>query len=124
MSWIMPSEAEARLEGAMVDAFREALELWIKKQADYGPNNIAQAGEAGVALRANDKVQRLLTLLKPTAIDNPGVPANEAVRDSWLDLVNYAAMGLLLRDGNWPAPNESELSDAPANCPHCGGSLP
>lgn len=101
------------LEISMTQAFHEAFELWKRKQHDYGPENIAQAGEAGVALRANDKVQRLRTLL---ILGGTTVITNEPIRDTWLDLINYAAMGLLLRDGKWPKPTVTK------GCPTCGRS--
>lgn len=118
----MSLQQDTELAKAMLVAFDEAYELWRRKQADYGPNNIAQAGEVGVALRANDKVQRLLTLLgmgKGSTVKKYTAEC-ESLRDSWLDLINYAAMGLLLRDNKWPQP---ELSDAPARCPHCRKEL-
>lgn len=102
---------DTELVASMAAALGEALGLWKQRQAEYGPGNVAMMGEFGVVTRLNDKVQRIKNL-----INKP----NESLRDSWLDAINYAAMGLLLRDGKWPL---GDLSDDPAKCPHCGRAL-
>ena len=76
-------------------------ELFIKKQGDYGPNNISMGGNIGLAkiaivIRINDKVQRLLNLLK-----NDSTPNNESIEDSFMDLTNYGIMALILIRGKW-----------------------
>ncbi len=93
---------EGRMAGVFEDAYRhmakvlaEVFEMWKAKQHDYGPGNIAQMGEIGVATRANDKVQRLMHL-------KPGDEANEPVIDSWLDLCDYGAIGAAVHRGLWP----------------------
>ena len=76
----------------------ENLVLFDKKQKDYGPNNINAnpCPELGVAIRANDKVQRLLNLLY-----NQQQPNNESIADAWSDLANYGLIGTLLNKGEW-----------------------
>jgi hypothetical protein len=44
-----------------------------------------------------DKTARLNHL-----IDNGATPENESLRDSFLDLLNYAAIALMVLDGKWP----------------------
>jgi hypothetical protein len=44
-----------------------------------------------------DKTARINNL-----IDTGATPENESLRDSFLDLMNYAAIALLVIDGNWP----------------------
>jgi len=75
--------------------------LFDKKQKDYGPNNIAgnPCPELGVAIRANDKVQRLMNLLY-----NQASPNNESIADAWSDLSNYGLIGSLLNNGEWQDP--------------------
>lgn len=74
------------------------LQVFDRKQKDYGPYNIASnpCPELGVAIRCNDKVQRLMNLL----YDNKE-PNVESKNDSWLDLANYAYIGLMTSNGEW-----------------------
>ena len=71
----------------------EALELFSKKNADYG-DAFAKFGIIGVLMRIEDKIQRSLSITKNgvTLVDD------EKIRDTLLDLHNYAAMGLMLLD--------------------------
>jgi len=82
------------------DTFNEAHFLLLKKHADYGPTNIANApGGAlnGLRVRMHDKTARINHL-----IDNASEARNESLRDSFIDLANYAIIGLMVLDGNWP----------------------
>ena len=71
----------------------EALELFKKKNADYG-DAFAKFGLIGVLVRIEDKIQRLLS------IKNSGIQlvSDEGLRDTLIDLHNYAAMGINLLD--------------------------
>ena len=77
------------------------LKVFDAKQQDYGPNNIAgnPCPELGVAIRANDKIQRLMNLLY-----NQQTPNNESVQDAWSDLANYGLIGSLLNSDQWLEP--------------------
>jgi len=80
--------------------FTEANDLLIKKHKDYGPTNIANApGGAlnGLRVRMHDKQARINHL-----IDNKLDPKNESLRDSFLDLANYAIIALMVLDEEWP----------------------
>ena len=69
-----------------------ALELFRKKNADYG-DAFAKHGLIGVLVRIEDKIQRALSITKNgiTLVDE------ETLNDTLLDLHNYAAMALILR---------------------------
>jgi len=71
----------------------EALELFIKKNTDYG-DAFAEFGLIGVLVRIEDKIKRSIH------ITNRGINlvSEEKIRDTLLDLHNYAAMGLMLID--------------------------
>ena len=71
----------------------EALELFTKKNADYG-DSFATYGPVGVLVRLGDKISRL------NSITNKGVNLvnTESLRDTLIDLHNYAAMAVLLID--------------------------
>ena len=72
---------------------KTGLELFTKKNTDYG-DAFAKFGLIGVLMRIEDKIQRSLS------ITNNGVNLvdDESIRDTLLDLHNYAAMGLMLLD--------------------------
>ena len=75
-------------------------ELLLAKHRDYGPRNIADApGGAinGLRVRMHDKMARINHL-----VDNKQEAVNEPLRDSFMDLANYAMIGLLVVDGKWP----------------------
>lgn len=84
----------------VADTFAEAHMLLLKKHADYGPTNIANApGGAvnGLRVRMHDKLARISHL-----IDSGADAKNEPLRDSFLDLANYGIIGLMVLDGFWP----------------------
>jgi hypothetical protein len=103
-------EAEARAEqeqenferwsNLVYRYFEENAELLLSKHKDYGPKNISSApGGAlnGLRVRIHDKTARINHL-----IDNGADPENESLRDSFVDLANYATIALLVLDGAWP----------------------
>ena len=71
----------------------EGLELFKKKNADYG-DAFAKYGIIGVLMRIEDKIQRSLSITK----NGVNLVKDENIRDTLLDLHNYAAMGLMLID--------------------------
>ena len=80
--------------------FNYNAELLLKKHKDYGPRNIADApGGAinGLRVRMHDKMARINHL-----VDTKQDAVNEPLRDSFMDLANYAMIGLLVVDGKWP----------------------
>jgi hypothetical protein len=98
------SSGDAALEACMAHIFSLVLEIFKVKQHDYGPANIAEAGEEGVATRANDKTKRLRQLVGNG--QDPAV-AGETVDDTWLDLSDYGAIGYAVRQGWWPGATEA-----------------
>jgi hypothetical protein len=72
---------------------KEGLELFKKKNADYG-DAFAEYGTIGVLMRIQDKIKRSMSITKNgvTLVDN------ESIRDTLIDLHNYAAMGIMLID--------------------------
>ena len=85
---------------AMWDVLDGAGNLLLKKHRDYGPSNIAGAPGGplnGLRVRMWDKTARINHL-----IDSGATPENESLRDSFIDLLNYSAIALLVLDGKWP----------------------
>ena len=62
----------------------------IRKQRDYGHENIARFGRIGLFVRLHDKVARLENLLQSGA-----TPENESLTDNLLDVLGYCAIGLM-----------------------------
>jgi hypothetical protein len=72
----------------------EALSLFERKNQDYG-DAFANYGVVGVMVRLNDKLQRCLN------ISNTQIQlVDESLKDTLLDMHNYAAMALMLLDAN------------------------
>ena len=71
----------------------EALSLFTRKNADYG-DAFANYGPVGVIMRMGDKIQRLMSITKT----NVQMVDSESLRDTLIDLHNYAAMGVMLID--------------------------
>ena len=69
----------------------EALELIIKKNADYG-DAFATFGTIGVLVRIEDKIKRCISI----SSKNVQLVDDETLRDTLIDLHNYAAMALML----------------------------
>jgi hypothetical protein len=77
----------------------ELRSIMMKKQADYGPLNIALAPGGpmnGLRVRMYDKLARLNNLA-----DKDATPNFESIEDTLIDLANYAIIGLLVQRGQW-----------------------
>jgi hypothetical protein len=79
--------------------------LLLRKHKDYGPKNIAHSPGGplnGLRVRMWDKVARINNL-----IDSKVTPSNESLRDSFVDLLNYSAIAILVLENKWPElPND------------------
>ena len=71
----------------------EALALFTKKNIDYG-DSFAEFGVIGVIMRIGDKIKRSISVTK----NGINLVGDESIRDTLLDLHNYAAMALMLMD--------------------------
>tara|TARA_Y100000590_G_scaffold61202_1_gene65373 strand:- start:2172 stop:2528 length:357 start_codon:yes stop_codon:yes gene_type:complete len=74
---------------------KEALNLFSKKNADYG-DAFSNFGPVGVIVRMGDKINRLSNVTK----SNITLIKTETIRDTLIDLHNYAAMAIMLMDEN------------------------
>jgi hypothetical protein len=82
------------------EVYEHAQSMLLRKHMDYGPKNIGLSpGGAlnGLRVRMWDKLARINHL-----VDSGATPENESLRDSFEDLMNYAAIALLVLDGDWP----------------------
>jgi len=68
----------------------------VKKNREYGSQNILKFGIIGVVVRLADKIGRMKTLVKR----DPSLRA-EAAADALLDITNYATYGEMLCNSIW-----------------------
>ena len=73
----------------------DGLELFIKKNADYG-DAFATYGVVGVLMRIEDKIKRALSISK----NGITLVNDEGIKDTLIDLHNYAGMALMLMEEN------------------------
>jgi hypothetical protein len=74
--------------------------LLLDKHKDYGPTNISNAPGGplnGLRVRMHDKTARINHLL-----DTGAEPTNESLKDSFVDLLNYSAIAIMVLEGTWP----------------------
>ena len=108
---LLTTDPLSDFERDVYDIFLVARSLLLKKHQDYGPGNIANApGGAlnGLRVRIHDKTARINHL-----IDNKQDPQNESLLDSFLDLMNYAAIAVMVLNNKWPG---VEPDDTEADC--------
>lgn len=87
------SELQRTRVEQMTQIQKTALELFTRKNADYG-DAFAKYGVIGVLMRIEDKIQRCLSITK----SGVQLVNDESIRDTLLDLHNYAAMAMMLLD--------------------------
>lgn len=69
---------------------QELIETLVRKQRDYGHQNIAMFGRDGLLIRVHDKIARLENLVTREA-----EAANEPIRDTVLDIAGYSTIGIM-----------------------------
>ena len=77
----------------------EVSKILVRKQRDYGPENIKRFGRRGLIVRMHDKIARLENLTAKNA-----VPNNESIADNILDVIGYAAIGIMWEQGQFLTP--------------------
>lgn len=95
-------QTEAHLENfkeKVLEYSKLNAELLVSKHRDYGPKNISSSPGGplnGLRVRIHDKLARINHL-----IDTGADPQHESLRDSFIDLANYALIALLVLDDEW-----------------------
>jgi hypothetical protein len=85
---------------AVQQKFQHAKSVLLQKHKDYGPKNISQSPGGplnGIRVRMWDKFARINNL-----VDSGATPENESLKDSFLDMANYAIIAMLVLDDEWP----------------------
>jgi hypothetical protein len=97
---IRSADVHREFKDAVQQKFQHAQHVLLSKHKDYGPKNIAHSPGGplnGLRVRMWDKFARINHL-----IDNKAKPENESLRDSFLDMANYAIIAMLVLDNEWP----------------------
>ena len=89
----MDTPLQSRRIKQMKEVQAKGLELFTRKNTDYG-DAFAKYGVIGVLMRIEDKIQRSMSITK----NGVNLVADEGIRDTLIDLHNYAAMALMLLD--------------------------
>ena len=99
------------LEWGVANSFKinqdTLLKILVRKQRDYGHENISRFGRQGLMVRMHDKVARLENLVK-----NGKNPENESVADTVIDIAGYSAIGIMWESQNFLLPLAAKV-DAP-----------
>ena len=101
--WDWTGEDVSDFEATVHGVFCDAEELLLQKHKDYGPSNIDRApGGAlnGLRVRMHDKLARINNLYEKDEEDGARF---EPLKDSFIDLLNYAAIGIMVLEGTWPS---------------------
>lgn len=96
----LKSVSDAAFSVSVGETFDLAHALLLKKHKDYGPKNISQSPGGpmnGLRVRMWDKIARLNNL-----IDSGSTPEYESIKDTLVDIMNYAAIAILVLENKWP----------------------
>lgn len=109
------NKSDESFEQRMRPYYEEAFEILIQRQVAYGPDNILQAGEWGVFEQLRNKLTRAAHRLNGEVVAGRvhlnSSPDDQVFRDSIIDLINYAAILLALRDGKWQTAMRVEAAE-------------
>ena len=87
-------DEKTKMRLAQMDAVHEELRsTFAVKNTDYG-DSFSEYGPVGVLIRMGDKVKRLVSVTKNGVVLVDG----ESLRDTAMDLANYATMLVMLLD--------------------------
>ena len=90
---LLPTIRETSRTEQYLKVQNEALELFKKKNNDYG-DAFATYGTVGIIVRLGDKISRLSSVTR----NGINLVDSESLRDTLIDIHNYAAMGIILID--------------------------
>lgn len=98
-------------EPALKDIFDRCLAIGRRKSHDYGRagDGIAMAGVRGVVVRNLDKQLRCMSLTEP---GHEAAVTDEGLKDTLMDMINYAAYAVALLEGTWGVRPEQKPADA------------
>jgi hypothetical protein len=83
------------IDGLLNDSF----EIGVAKNNDYGSDNILKFGIIGLIVRIEDKISRYKNLSNNKNVEQK--VKSESLKDTLIDIVNYATYGEMLSNGVW-----------------------
>lgn len=93
LAWMTLKSGKTDLDLLFVTKLEEMYNLYLRKNADYGTDNIRMGGIEGIVLRMGDKISRLWKLIIQRKAAEIGW---ETSYDTLIDLANYAVLGAAL----------------------------
>lgn len=99
---------DQKLERAWLRAVQGMYDTFVRKNRDYGAQNLSASGIIGIAVRIGDKVSRIWQLVGLRGQHTASVK-EENIADTFLDLANYAVVGYLMASGSWPTSSISNV---------------
>lgn len=84
---------------------REAAAIMRERHQRYGYENILESGPMGIPVRMADKLARIRTISANPKLEEGDT---DTLRDTFLDMMNYATIGIMLMDGTWGRLAEEE----------------
>lgn len=97
---IVSSAGENFLSSEDINRLSEKIAaIVVRKQRDYGNDNILRFGRLGLLVRVHDKIARLENL---TARGTE--PNNESVSDNYLDVIGYCTVAMMFERGWFTLP--------------------
>ena len=82
---------------AMRAFFDDCYKLFLAKQHDRGPENIARFGDKGIVIRMEDKQSRIKRIIW----DGIEPQVSEPVEEEFKDQAVYAGLATVVRAGKW-----------------------
>ncbi|MGC8572281.1 MAG: hypothetical protein ACP5RI_02385 [Candidatus Micrarchaeia archaeon] len=79
------------------EILKTAENIGIRKNSDYGSDNILKYGIIGIIVRVGDKIARYTNLNN----NNKQKVQDEKIEDTLVDIINYATYGEMLTDNVW-----------------------
>jgi len=76
----------------------EIVELLVKKNSDYGSDNLKKFGLFGILVRLSDKMERLRNLIYKDVVKS--AKCDETIRETFIDIAGYAINAIRLLDGD------------------------
>ena len=83
------------IESILNDSFN----LGVSKNNDYGSDNILKFGIIGIIVRLGDKIARYKNLTTNKNIEQK--VKDESLKDTLMDIINYATYGEMLSNNVW-----------------------
>ena len=93
------ASGDIALERRLLGVLEQAFHIWCERHRKYKRKNISRGGARGCLQRLIDKISRLETYYFDGGSKEEFT--DESLVDTWIDAINYPAMGLMCELGQW-----------------------